>query len=260
MPEKLSIVGIGGTTAPDSSTEQALRIALRSAEAARAMLSAMKPNLIKASTLSDLATYQYIAGFDAAAMDAARRDFAASLEIFEKFNNHSGVLIVSGNVADLQAKLGDYPGAIASVRRNVTLGRARRDWYNLTYDVVNLTSYALLAGDDAAASNAVPEAVLLVIELEDHAIGAGLTGSLALLAARAGALEVAAQLAGHTKQFYELNQQPMEPIEQRVWDALMALFDAAAVAGTLPAETRTALLAQGAALSLREALELKLGL
>ncbi len=33
MPEKLSIVGIGGTTAPGSSTEQALQIALRAAEA-----------------------------------------------------------------------------------------------------------------------------------------------------------------------------------------------------------------------------------
>ena len=32
MPEKLSIVGIGGTTTPNSSTEQALRIALRAAE------------------------------------------------------------------------------------------------------------------------------------------------------------------------------------------------------------------------------------
>jgi FMN reductase len=31
MPEKLSIVGIGGTTAPGSSTEQALHIALRAA-------------------------------------------------------------------------------------------------------------------------------------------------------------------------------------------------------------------------------------
>lgn len=33
MPEKLSIVGIGGTTSPGSSTEQALRIALAAAEA-----------------------------------------------------------------------------------------------------------------------------------------------------------------------------------------------------------------------------------
>jgi FMN reductase len=33
MPEKLSIVGIGGTTALESSTEQALRIALRAAQA-----------------------------------------------------------------------------------------------------------------------------------------------------------------------------------------------------------------------------------
>jgi predicted ATPase len=232
--------------------------ARRSAEAARAMLPTTPPNLIKAGMLSDLATYQYLASSDATAIEAARRDFAASLEIYEKFNNHSGVLIVSGNVADLQAKLGDYGGAIASVRRNVALGRARRDWYNLTYDAVNLTSYALLAGDDAAASNAVQEAALLVIELEDRAISAGLTGSLALLAARAGALAVAAQLAGHTENFWTAHQQPMEPIEQRVWDALMAQFDAAAAAGTLPAETRTALMAQGAVLSLHEALELTL--
>jgi FMN reductase len=33
MPEKLSIVGIGGTTSPSSSTEQALVVALRAAEA-----------------------------------------------------------------------------------------------------------------------------------------------------------------------------------------------------------------------------------
>ncbi|NNM78703.1 NAD(P)H-dependent oxidoreductase [Sphingomonas sp. ID1715] len=33
MPEKLSIVGIGGTTSPGSSTEQALQIALRAAAA-----------------------------------------------------------------------------------------------------------------------------------------------------------------------------------------------------------------------------------
>lgn len=38
MPEKLSIVGIGGTTSPGSSTEQALQIALRAAEAVGAQV------------------------------------------------------------------------------------------------------------------------------------------------------------------------------------------------------------------------------
>jgi hypothetical protein len=234
--------------------------ARRSAEAAWAILPTIKPNLVKAPILSNLASYQTLAGSDATAMEAARRDFAASLEIFEKFNNQIGMLMVSSNLVELQAKHGDYGGAIASVRRNATLGRVRRDWYNLSYDLVNLTSYALLAGDDAAAAQAAREAVPLVIEMEDHHIGACFTGSLALLAARAGALAVAAQLAGHTEHFWTAHQQTMGATEQRVWDALMALFDVAAVAGTLPAETRTALMAQGAALSLREALELKFGL
>jgi hypothetical protein len=197
--------------------------ARRSAEAAWAILPTMKPNLIKAGTLGDLATYQCFAGLDAAAMDAARRAYAASLAICEKFNDQNGMLIVSGNLAELQAKHSDYGGAIASAKRNVSLSRAGRDWYNLTHSLLNLTSYALLA-------------------------------------ARAGALEVAAQLAGHTEHFWTAHQETMQPTEQRVWDALMALFEAAAVAGTLPAETRTALMAQGAALSIREALDLKFGL
>jgi hypothetical protein len=220
----------------------------------------IKPNLIKASMLERLAVYQYRAGSDAAAMDAARRDFAASLAIDEKFNNHPGVLVVSGNLAELQAKLGDYGGAITSAKRNVSLSRAQRDWYSLTYSLVNLTSYALLAGDDAAAAQAAREVMPLVIEMEDYGIGASFTGDLALLAARAGALEVAAQLAGHTEHFYAAHHETMETIEQSVWNALMAQFDAAAVAGTLPAETRAALMAQGATLSLRAALELELGL
>ncbi|GAA5266490.1 hypothetical protein ACOSOMT5_P2917 [Acidiphilium sp. MT5] len=234
--------------------------ARRSAEAARAILPIIKPNLIQAGMLSNLATYQYLAGSDATVIEAARRDFAASLEIYEKFNDQNGVLNVSGNLAELQAKLGDYGGAITSAKRNVSLSRAQRDWYGLTYSLLNLTSYALLAGDDAAAAQAAREAVPLVIELEDHHIGACFTGSLALLAARAGALAVAAQLAGHTENFWTAHQETMQPIEQRVWDALMAQFDAAAVAGTLPAETRAALMAQGATLSLRAALELKFGL
>ncbi len=234
--------------------------ARRSAEAARAILPTIKPNLVQASILGELATYQSFAGSDATAMEAARRDYAASLTIHEKFNNQSGVLVISGNLADLQAKLGDYRGAIASAKRNAALTRARRDWYNLTYDLMNLTSYALLAGDDAAAVQAAREAVPLVIEMEDHHIGACFTGGLALLAARAGNLEVAAQLAGHTEHFWTANQTTMVSTEQLVWDALIALFDAAAAAGTLPTETRIALMVQGAALSLREALELKLGL
>jgi hypothetical protein len=50
----------------------------------------------------------------------------------------------------------------------------------------------------------------------------------------------------------------MQPIEQRVWDALMALFTEAETTGKLPPETTDHHLAAGAALSLQDALKLPL--
>jgi predicted ATPase len=228
------------------------------AEVARAILRTSPPNLNKAIMLSDLAAAQSFAARDATDFAAARRDYAAALEIFETFNDRAGMLTVSGNLAEIQAKLGDYAGAIENARRNVAGGRARRDWFNLAYDLVNLTSYYLLVGDDAAAAQAAREAVPIVAELDDRQAGTTLTGGLALLAARAGALETAAKLAGHTNQCYLSSQEPMQPIEQRVWDALMALFTEAETTGKLPPETTDHHLAAGAALSLQDALKLPL--
>lgn len=52
MPEKLSIVGLGGTTAPGSSTEQALALALKAAEAEGARVT-----LFDGAALSSLPHY-----------------------------------------------------------------------------------------------------------------------------------------------------------------------------------------------------------
>jgi hypothetical protein len=228
------------------------------AEAARAILQTSPPNLHKAITLDNLASARAIAARDATDSAAARRDYAAALEILETFNDRAGMLSVSGNLAEIQARLGDYAGAIENARRNVAEGRTRRDWRNLTYDLVNLTSYCLLVGDDAAAAQAAREAVPLVAELDDQQAGAAFTGGLALLAARAGALETAAKLAGHTNQYYLSAQELMLTIEQRVWDALMALFTEAETTGKLPPETTDHHLAAGATLSLQDALKLPL--
>lgn len=69
MPEKLSIVGIGGTTAPGSSTEQALQIALRAAEAEGADVT-----LFDGAALAALPHYSFGA---ADRSDEARRLVAA---------------------------------------------------------------------------------------------------------------------------------------------------------------------------------------
>jgi hypothetical protein len=228
------------------------------AEAARAILRTSPPNLNKASTLSDLAAVRVIAARDATDFAAARRDYAAALEIHETFNDRAGMLIVSGNLAEIQAMLGDYAGAIENARRNVAEGRARRNLRSLANHLVNLTSYCLLVGDDAAAAQAAREAVPLVAELDDPQNGADFTGGLALLAARAGAMDTAAKLAGHTNQYYLSAQTPMQAVEQRVWDALMALFTEAETTGKLPPETTDQHLAAGATLSLQDALKLPL--
>jgi predicted ATPase/class 3 adenylate cyclase len=228
------------------------------AEAARAILRTSPPNLNMAIMLSELASARAIAARDATDFAAARRDYAAALEIYETFNDRVVMLTVSGNLADIQARLGDYAGAIENARRNVAEGRARRNWRNLTWDLVNLTSYCLLVGDDAAAAQAAREAVPLVAELDDPQNGADFTGGLALLAARAGAMDTAAKLAGHTNQYYLSAQTPMQAVEQRVWDALMALFTEAETTGKLPPETTDQHLAAGATLSLQDALKLPL--
>jgi len=228
------------------------------ADAARVILRTTAPNLNKAAMLTNLALHQSLATLGATDFAAARHDYAAALEIFETFNDRAGILSVAGDLADIQADLGDYVGAIENARRNVAEGRARRDWFALTGALMNLTSYCLLAGDDAAAAQAAREAVPLVAELADRQAGASFTVGLALLAARAGARETAAKLAGHTNHFVLSNQEVMQPVEQRVWDALMALFEAAETTGRLTAEDRARLMEEGAALSLQDALKLPL--
>ncbi len=232
--------------------------ARRSADAARAVLRTSPPNLNRATTLCQLAFHQAIAARDVTEFANARRDYAAALEIYEKFNNRAAMLMVSDNLANIQAVLGDYAGAIERAVRNVAQSRNRRDWLRLASCHSNLTSYYLLTGDDAAAGQAAWEALPLVAELEDKYLGACFTGRVALLAARAGALETAAKFAGHTSHFYISNQETMETIEQRVWDALMALFTAAETAGKLTPASRAQWQEAGGTLSLQAALKLPL--
>jgi len=206
--------------------------ARRCADAARAIARSGPPNLVRAMTLSNLGFYQDIS----ADHELARRDYAAALEIHKRFNDQAGMLIVSANLAYLQASLGDYAGAIESVARIAAQNRARRDWRNLAADLLSQTAYCLLAGDDAAAMAAAREAAPLVIELDDPGYAAELAGSLGLAAARAGALEKAALLAGYAGHFYEAHQETRQIVEQRVWDALMALVEAADAGAALTLE------------------------
>jgi hypothetical protein len=223
------------------------------ADVARAILLTSPPNLTKADILNILGSHQAIAARDAAGLAGAQRDFTAALEIYGKLNHRTQLLSVSGNLAEIQAQLGDYAGAIESAKRNLAQGLGRE---NMTFTLVNLTSYYLVAGDDAAARQVAREALPLVADEPQY--GTIFTGSLALLAARAGALEAAAKLGGYSDHSYVSLQVTREIVEQRVRDALMAVFAEAQAAGTLPAEARDRLMAEGAALPLEAVLKLDL--
>jgi predicted ATPase/class 3 adenylate cyclase len=227
--------------------------ARRCADAARAILRSSPPNLTKADILNILGSHQVIAARDAADLAGAQRDFTAALQIYGKLNHRTQLLSVSGNLAEIQAQLGDYAGAIESARRNLAQGPGRDI---TTFTLVNLTSYCLLAGDDAAARRATREALPLVAD--NPLYGALFTGSLALVAARAGGLEAAAKLAGYTDHAYVSLNEMREAVEQRVWDALLVVFAEAEAAGILPGATRTRLMGEGATLSLEAALNLEL--
>ncbi|OZB37890.1 MAG: hypothetical protein B7X48_15070, partial [Acidiphilium sp. 34-60-192] len=218
----------------------------RHADAARAMVPTIPANQNKATILFNLGAAMMIAGGDVADLAAVEYDLAAALEIFERFNNHRGMLEVSINLAEIQAVRGDYHAAIELATRNAVEYRSRRAWYGLVHSLTNLASYCLLAEDNAAAARAVREALPLIADLDEQQLGAIFAGSLALLAARAGALEMAASLKGYEEHYYISNGQAREPIERRVHEALMGLFAAAEADGTLSGAKRVQLMQAGA--------------
>jgi hypothetical protein len=94
------------------------------------------------------------------------------------------------------------------------------------------------------------------LEPFDQGTSAAFTGTLALLAARTGALETAAKLAGYSSSLDVLHHANFQTVEQLVWDALMALFAQAENSAKLSAADRARLMDEGAALSLEAALKL----
>jgi predicted ATPase/class 3 adenylate cyclase len=229
------------------------------ADVAYANLNKFGPNLTSARILYILAACPSVAARRKQAFPDADDDNIAALKIYRKFNNQTGILEVSANLADKQARSGDYAGAIESTMRSAVQNCARRDWLSLHCDLVNQTTFCLLAGDDAAAARAAREALPYSLEPFDQAWTSAFTGSLALLAARAGALETAAKLAGYTSHVINaVDLDLSQKVEQRVWDALMALFTQAESLATLPAAVRARLMEEGAALSLEAVLNLAL--
>jgi predicted ATPase/class 3 adenylate cyclase len=222
---------------------------------ARGILQIVPQNLISARMHYILAAQLWTTARDMPGSAASYRDNDIALEIYKRFRNQTGIIEVSSNLANEQARRGDYAGAIESTRCNAVQNRARRDWRGLNCDLVNQTTFCLLAGDDAAAARAAREALPSSLEPFDQAWTAAFTGSLALLAARSGALETAARLAGYSNHV-SASLDLSETVEQLVWDALTALLVQAERSGEMQGAIRARLMKEGAALSLEAALKL----
>jgi FMN reductase len=106
MPSKLSVVGIGGTTTPGSSTEKALKIALRSAEARGARVT-----LFDGAALSALPHYG----------PGVMQNCPAGAELVDALRGADGLIIASpgyhGTISGLVKNAIDYVEETSKDRR-----------------------------------------------------------------------------------------------------------------------------------------------
>ena len=129
------------------------------------------------------------------------------------------------HVADATLAAGDVAGAIALGRDAARTLRALDQPAGLGVALANLCDAFLLAGDLAAAAEAACQAWPLLL---DNDVAECLFEQLALLAARHGAHEAAAQLLGASDARYARERQPRQPNERR-----LALLVSAEIAASL---------------------------
>lgn len=223
-----------------------------------ASLAALPHNRIRSVLLGYLGTVAVVGG--GGKFDLARRYFNQSLEIAERFQDHTQRAVICHNMAELEGVLENYQGAIVQAMSVASDRRARYDALGLGSTLTNLVAYAVLSGDIAAARQAAAEASTLLLDNDNRVDGAVYAGNVALLAAHLGQISVCARLAGFCESFFKANAITREPLEQRVWARLTEALDLAVATQSISETDRAEWLAAGMAFSLDEALALAAGL
>ncbi len=228
-------------------------------EEAVAALPLVPPNRYRSAILLNVAT-SFATMSGGANLQAALDYFAQALPIARAFNDRAQIALIGANLAELEAKLGNYDSAIERARALAQHSRARGDWRRLSHDLLNLMNYNLLADRVPDAKDAAREVIQLLIEIGDEHWGADYGGRFAMLAARSGKWQRAAKLAGFSERYFASQKKVRAIVDGHLWDQLAAAFDGAAASGALRNADRLDLMAQGARLSLREALDIGQGL
>ena len=224
-------------------------------EEALAVLPLVPANRYRSAILLNLATsFAMMSGDEN--LQVALDHYAQALPIAHAFNDRAQIALIGANLAELEAKLGNYDAAIERARGLARHSRARRDWRRLSHDLLNLMNYNLLANRVQDARTAAAEAIQLLIDFEDEHWGADYGGRFAMLAALSGNWRLAAKLAGFSNHYFLSKTKPRAIVDRRLWDKLGTAFRDAAASGVLHDFDRLDLMKEGSKLSLREALKI----
>jgi hypothetical protein len=224
---------------------------------ARAALPELAINRYRSAILLNIATSLAIKSGNVNSV-AAMAYYAEALAIAQRFNDRPQMALIGANLAELEAKHGDYEAAIARSQSLAAASRARHDVRRLNHDLTNLLAYNLLAERIQAAREAAREVIPLLLDFEDQHWGTDHGCLFAMLAAAAGEWRTAALLAGFSYHYHEVHGTTRGIIESRVMEKLNAAFEVAASAGIFTKADRLLAINEGAEISFAEILRISL--
>jgi predicted ATPase/class 3 adenylate cyclase len=148
----------------------------------------------------------------------ARKALERARELYRVADDSRGVLVTSGDLADLARESGDFTAAADLFRECVQLARSTDDLENLVWATSNLGLAALQAGERVEAEHALRESARQLYEL---AWTEGLVYTLIGLAALAldASLERAATILGAAQGLARRRRIELQPVEARLAEA-----------------------------------------
>lgn len=151
----------------------------------------------------------------------ARAAFEEALALALALGDTAIATVILVNLGEVAREAGDYRAARRYYERGREMGGHMRT-LGSTGCLSNLGGVSLEEGDYAAASGFYLESLSIAAELGDPFSIATAIDGIAAVAVEAGALEVAARLAGAAEAMYEAVGAPLEPWEQSLRDRYVA--------------------------------------
>ncbi len=150
---------------------------------------------------------------------SARGFFDQALRLARRGSAGQSQVTALINLAEIEFNLGEIDLAIERVGTAISFLRAEAQQTNLSWALVNIATYLLIAGRLAEARHAATEALSLVA-LQGGFILRVCLQQCALLGASAGNMKDAARLLGFVDAGYEAAGELREPTEERVYEVL----------------------------------------